>query len=132
MHEASINWDDDKKAIEFTFNQKKNEGALKYEGGVATLPRRELDKIRKLYGPMQFNYERERRPGNKYHGNLLLNLTNMNPRISKMIRVVLAHYSKIHFRHEYSDLQPTGCLSNLASLFKSIASKVFLKKPKAF
>lgn len=132
MHEASINWDDDKKAIEFTFNQKNNDETFKYEGGIAILQRRVLDKIKKVYGPMQFNYVRARSPDNKYHGNLLLNLTNRTSRISKMIRSVLAHHSEIHFRHEYSDLQPTGCLSNLASLFKSIASKVFLKKPKAF
>jgi len=130
MHEASINWGADKKVIGFTFNQKNNDETFKYEGGIAILQRSELDKIRKQYGPMQFNYERDRdNKDNKYHGNLLLNSTNMTSTISKMIRSVLAHHSIIHFRHEYSDLQPTGFFSNLASLFKLIVAKVFREKP---
>jgi len=100
MHEASINWGDDKKAIEFTFGQKNNDETLKYEGGIAILQRSELDKIKKRYGPMQFNYERACiQDDNKYHGNLLLNSTEMSPTIKGMIRAVLAHHSEIKCRN---------------------------------
>ena len=95
MYEASVNWADDQDAIEFTFDQKNNNGSLKFEGGVVSLPHSELDIIRNQYGSMQFNYERATIQENKYHGNLLLNSSDMTPITKSMIRAVLAHRSEI-------------------------------------
>jgi len=97
MHEASINWGDDEMAIDFALNQKNDEGNLKFEGGVAILPRNELDKIKKRYGITQFNYERSLLQDNKYHGNLLINVA-ISPTIKRMISAVLAHNSEIQQR----------------------------------
>jgi hypothetical protein len=127
MCEASINWFDGMKAIDFTFRQRNNDETLRYEVGIAILKRSELYRIRRRYGLTQFNYERACIiQDNKYHGNLLLNTANST--ISKLIRGVLADRSEIHFRQEYSDLQPASFFSKLVSLFKAIATKVFREK----
>lgn len=98
MLEASINWKDDEKAIEFTLNQKDNDGALKYDGGIAILPRSELDRVKKRYGSEKFGYERSYSPDNKYHGNLLLHSRQPAP-FRRLICSVLAHNSEIQSRN---------------------------------
>jgi hypothetical protein len=129
--EESINWNDDARAVQFTLEQK-DDGEWRYEIGVAILQRDEIDlMIRKRGIADRFKYERRpiQEPPNRYHGNLLMK--NDIPRqVKESIRNHLAWISEIHFRHEYSD-KTVGCFSNLASLFKAIAAKVFLKKPKS-
>lgn len=71
--EQSINWKDDKNAINFTMNQKKENGEIQFPTGVVIIPRNELDRINNL---PQVNgilsYERKKLEDNKYHGNILL------------------------------------------------------------
>jgi len=128
--EESINWNDDAKAIQFTLEQK-DDGEWRYEIGVAIIQRDEIDLIIRKRGIAdRFKYERRpiQKPPNGYHGNLLMK--NDIPRqVKESIRNHLAWISEIHFRHEYSDLQPARYFSKLASLFKAITTKVFRKKP---
>jgi len=131
--EESINWNDDAKAVPFTLEQK-DDGEWRYKIGIAIIQRDEIDLIIRKRGiAASFKYEREPipEPPNRYHGNLLMK-NDIPKQVRESIRNHLAWISEIHFRHEYSDLQTTGCLSNLASLFKLIVAKVFRKKPKAF
>ena len=71
--EESINWDDDH-AREFTLAQINSEGTLKHKGGVAVVPRENLDSCATLKSFIgAFSYERQAIDGiNPYHGNLLL------------------------------------------------------------
>ena len=98
MLEASINWEDDEQTKDFTFQQQNNDGKLKYDGGIAIIPRSELDKIKKRYGTEQFEYERAVIPDNKYHGNLLLN-SEAPTHFKRMICDILAHNSEIQERN---------------------------------
>jgi hypothetical protein len=129
--EESINWNDDAMSVHFTLKQKKNDGELRYKIGVAILQRNEIDLIIRKRGISdRFKYERKPtpEPPNRYHGNLLMN-SDISPSLKDLIRSQLAWISEIHFRHEYSDLQPASCFSKLASLFKAIAANVFREKP---
>jgi hypothetical protein len=73
--EQSINWQDDKEAIDFTLFQCKPEGRLKFQVGIAIVPRIQLDGIKRLYDlEGRFAYERQEKESNKYHGNLLLHV----------------------------------------------------------
>lgn len=72
-HETSINWQDDSDAINFTLNQKKENGEFQFKVGVAIIPLKEVNRLNEL--PMVNNllsYERSPNPDNKYHGNLLV------------------------------------------------------------
>lgn len=63
--EISINWYDNDEAISITFSQKKKDTDLyQFPVGVAILSKNEIDKIGFI------NYERDRLPGNPYHGNI--------------------------------------------------------------
>ena len=74
LHEQSINWEDDESVIEFTLNQKKDNGECKYKSGVAILERYEIDRLsnRPTVNKV-LSYERNIISGNKYHGNILIN-----------------------------------------------------------
>lgn len=73
----SINWEDDGGAIAFSLSMRygvgEKEGKVQFEGGVAILPRSDLDTLAKLQFVSQaFSYEQDKQDGNPYHGNLLL------------------------------------------------------------
>jgi len=96
--ESSINWMDDGKAIGLTLDQTKLNGELRYELGIATLLRSDLDRIKKRHGFANcFNYERAPIENNRYHGNLLLK-DNILPTRKKMARNLLAFSAQIHYR----------------------------------
>ena len=44
----SINWQDDDSAIQYTLNQKDEQGDLQFEEGVAIISRAHIDEIKKL------------------------------------------------------------------------------------
>ena len=72
MHEASINWLDDDGAIEVALSQKKDNGKLQFQAGVAKL---NLNTVKLFLATIQnstFSYERAEIDGNPYHGNLLI------------------------------------------------------------
>ena len=71
--EQSINWEDDESVIDFTLNQKKEDGDLQFKAGVAILPRSEIDRLNRLPTIRgSLSYERSPLDNNPYHGNLLL------------------------------------------------------------
>lgn len=103
--EASINWKDDEDAIDFTFKQTKMSKELKFEAGIAILPRSELDRIKKKYKYIgNFDYERKDEEGNNYHGNLLLKDTISNYK-RNVIRTLLIFAAEIIKREDYSPEQ---------------------------
>ena len=88
--EQSINWEDDASAIDFTLNQKKENGEFQFKAGVAILPRSEIDRLSR-YPSIRgmLSYERSPLADNPYHGNLLLQ-RNVSTRIMKQIAASLA------------------------------------------
>lgn len=71
--EESINWEDDDSAVNFTLNQRKEAGSIKFRAGVAILPREAIDSLNKqptIRGVL--SYERSPLKYNDFHGNLLL------------------------------------------------------------
>jgi hypothetical protein len=71
--EQSINWEDDKDAVIFTLNQKKEDGDLQFEEGAARIRLDDIDELNKrptVNGVL--SYERDALPENKYHGNLII------------------------------------------------------------
>ena len=94
--EQSINWEDDDLAIEFSLNQKKENGERQFKAGVAIISRHEIDRLNKqptVGGAL--SYERQPLPNNCYHGNILLQADIKKTR-RKMIAAALAlHVSKV-------------------------------------
>jgi hypothetical protein len=71
--EQSINWEDDSSVVEFTLNQRKENGELQFRAGVAIISRSEIDRFNgrpAISGVL--SYERQRLENNPFHGNLLL------------------------------------------------------------
>ena len=84
--EQSINWADNESVIDFTLNQKKDNGDLQFRAGVAILPRSEIDRLSRLPAIRGLlSYERSPLDGNPYHGNLLL-----QPNVPKLIMKQIA------------------------------------------
>ncbi len=72
-NELSVNWEDDDAAISFTLTQKKESGRIRYQVGVAIVPRLAIDEINsKPAIPNLLSYERAPLPNNNYHGNILV------------------------------------------------------------
>lgn len=71
--EQSINREDDENAIEFTLNQKKEDGRVQFMAGVVLIPREEIDRLNRrptVNGVL--SYERQPLENNPCHGNILL------------------------------------------------------------
>lgn len=100
--EESINWYDDEGAIKHTFDQTKEDGTVQFKGGIAILPRSELDRLKN--NPRlrnRFNYERCCLPTNQYHGNMLLKI-DASKQLKRMIAGQLAlNVSQIIKRKDY-------------------------------
>jgi len=103
--EESINWKDDKRAVNFTLKQKKRgENQFQYIA-VAIIPRDVLDDIKKKYiFSNSFDYERSPikkvnplEKVNPYHGNLLMK-KETERRLKTIIKSTLAYNSKIIMR----------------------------------
>lgn len=97
--ELSINWNDDDEAIDFTLNQKKENGELQFKAGIAILPREHIDYMNTLSTINELlSYERRSMEKNPYHGNLLLSDDVSKPRM-KLIAATIA-LSATHIPHE--------------------------------
>jgi hypothetical protein len=71
--EQSINWEDDKDAVEFTLSQKRSDGEIHFKAGLAIIPIQEVDRLnRRPTIKGKISYERNPKDDNPYHGNLLL------------------------------------------------------------
>lgn len=101
--EESINWMVDVKAIDFTFEQKNDDGELQFTVGIAILSLIELNRIKRKHRNF-FYYERRYKKNNKYHGNLLLKADIKKER-KRMIRDVLANSSEITLREDYQSTE---------------------------
>ena len=66
----SINWHDNRGAIQELLNRKKDEG-FQFKEGVAIFNRAKLDKNQRFYQD-DFHYERKIENGNVFHGNLVI------------------------------------------------------------
>jgi hypothetical protein len=85
MIETSINWEDDHTVLAFTLGQR-----IQSEHGVARVPREELDRVSRLRSCIaKFQYERNIKDGNPFHGNLLFAADCGKP-VEKMIASALA------------------------------------------
>jgi hypothetical protein len=101
--EESVNWMDDEDAISFTLGMKKDDKiTTKFKVGLALVPRHELDRIQKTYGSRVFKYERDSKPDNSYHGNLLVSdLSDEGGKpFKKLISDVLAFCAEVRLRND--------------------------------
>jgi hypothetical protein len=91
FEEASINWYDEKNALDILLaQQKEGDGIPQFKGGVAVLPKNWVDiMMRNPSGNGIINYERHELPNNKYHGNLL-RLSSLPKSQKSMISATLA------------------------------------------
>jgi hypothetical protein len=98
--EASITWHESDEAYSAIWEQKK-EGTdiIQFKCGVAHIPRERIDGI-KLWANVAglLSYEKKEIPGNRFHGNILLNKST-SPQINRTICGLIASMvEKIDFR----------------------------------
>ena len=94
--QQSINWEDDKNAIDFTLLQTKPDGDLQFKSGIAQVPIREIDKLNMrptVNGVL--SYEREPLPENKYHGNLIIMRRVKKPQMRQIAAGIALAVSKV-------------------------------------
>lgn len=97
--EQSINWDDEDATIDFTLNQKKENGELQFQAGVAIISREEIDRLSKNPNISGFlSYERQPLEGNPYHGNFLLQENVPIPTMKKIAAAIALYVSKVVYR----------------------------------
>ena len=90
MLEQSINWEDDQTVREFTLNQRRIEGEIKFKGGIAILPKVNLERILNLPCFKDIlDCERNELQDNSYHGNLLLK-SSTDKRLKNQLRSTIA------------------------------------------
>jgi hypothetical protein len=91
FEEASINWMDDKKSIDILLSQcKEGSSVPQFKSGVAILPKSWVDTMmNNPAGKGIIDYERNKLPNNKYHGNLL-RLASLPKSQKTMISATLA------------------------------------------
>jgi len=99
--EQSINWEDDNLAIQFTLNQKKENGDWQFKAGIVLLPRTEIDRLNKqptVNGIL--SYERRERECNCYHGNILLRSDTPKPTKRKIAAGLALSVSELILREK--------------------------------
>jgi len=100
--EQSINWEDDDSAVEFTLNQRKENGEKQFKAGVAIVPRNEIDRLGRLPTVDKgiLSYERQCLENNHYHGNILLQTNVPKPTMKKIAAGLALAVSKIVPQHQ--------------------------------
>lgn len=73
MAESSINWVDDYDAIELALKQRKDNGKIQFQAGLAELDLERVKLFLESFSNDDFSYERRPLENNPYHGNLLVN-----------------------------------------------------------
>ena len=97
----SINWEDDGFAIEFTLNQRKENGERQFKAGVAIIPRDEIDRLnRRPTVKGILSYERQCLADNPYHGNILLRTDVPKPTMRKIAAGLALAVSGIVPQHQ--------------------------------
>jgi hypothetical protein len=90
--EISINWTDDDLALHLIFKQKnlRNPTNFQFKYGAAILSRAQLDivKQREMWRGL-LDYERDRKPDNKYHGNILIQ-SSLKPAVKSALQGCIA------------------------------------------
>ena len=88
--ETSINWEDNDKVLEFTLQSLDENSLIAFPYGAVRLARNALDDVNKLASTINtITYERQERPGNPYHGNIVYK-SGLAHHIITMIANVLA------------------------------------------
>lgn len=86
----SINWCDDENAVPFTHGQARQHGTPQFVGGIAVVPRVELDNLSlKPAWQGALTYNREPLQDNPYHGNLIL-VSGISKRVRKAMAAAMA------------------------------------------
>jgi hypothetical protein len=94
--EQSINWEDDDTVIEFTLNQKKENGERQFKAGVAIIPREEIDRLSKRPTIRDLvTYERQPLQNNPYHGNILLQANVPKPTMKNIAAYLALSVSRV-------------------------------------
>jgi len=86
--ETSIAWEDDEIVIDFCFANCKDN----FIHGAVKLPTKEIDHIKSKDDIGRFSYERDAKPENGYHGNLLFE-SKIDKRSRRLIESSLALFS---------------------------------------
>jgi len=73
FYDISINWWDNEEALSILMNQRKNDGGeFQFKAGAAVIQLDDLDAlIRKPNSSGELFYERQKKPDNDYHGNIV-------------------------------------------------------------
>jgi len=90
--EQSINWNDDDFVVEFTFNQRKENGEVQFKVGLTSIPREGIDNLNEqptVNGILA--YERQPLGDNPYHGNIMIRADVPKPTMKK----IAAHLASI-------------------------------------
>jgi hypothetical protein len=97
--ELSINWEDNDSVIDFTLQQRKDNGEIKFKGGIAVFPRTEIDRLNGLPRTKDLlSYERKELPKIPFHGNILLRSTTKKQKMMQ-IAVTIALAVTVVKRH---------------------------------
>ncbi len=102
--EESINWHDDDKVVNHSFNQKKDNGSFHFKIGLAILARSELDRIRNNPNVKQFfSYDRHALADNPYHGNLLMHGSAPKPLMRKIASDIALNVKQVILRDDHEE-----------------------------
>jgi hypothetical protein len=99
----SVSWEDDGNAVEFTLAMRhvsgRNAGELQFKGGVAVLPRSDLDHLAGTSMVCNaLSYNREALDENPYHGNLLLRPGLPARRVARIASQIAGLVSTVHLQ----------------------------------
>lgn len=93
--EASVNWEDDDTVVDFTLDERDEQGLPKYIYGVARLETKWIDDVNGYPGTRDMlARERAPLPGNPYHGNIVFR-GNAEAIVIKMVAANLASRAHI-------------------------------------
>ena len=93
--ELSINWIDCEDALNHLLCARKDNGDIAYKCGAAIVDTSVLDRVKRMPACIgQFAYERYPIVGNDYHGNLLLKISEDDPK--KKLRDMIASTIALH------------------------------------
>jgi len=102
FYEVSINWYDEKEALQHILEQKKDGGTFQFKVGAAILQRSVIDDLIQNKLNNLLSYERAPLDGNKYHGNILRKDGELSPEIQRGIAATIAlmGVKEIQYRDE--------------------------------
>ncbi len=93
--EESINWHDDELAIQNILELEKEPGVKKFKSGAVILFRSKIDSVSRELAEGKLSYERDKKPENDYHGNLLLDKSVSKPKMRLIAACIALCYDEI-------------------------------------